>query len=287
MAARVASFNPLAIFAEATTRRPGTVTASDSIYGAEVDARWRSRSSDFPPYGAAYDETAELAVTEVEQTCARRRPSLPRARWRSPRSPMSTRPLQDRQLQPNALAALAVAITPENVSLIEKSDEAVEDFGIEDKLLPVAEGASLRKMLLAEGASDADADAIRSALVADFSFDFREGSRCASGLRRTALPGRSAVRVSLYEGDDHVATVALSDTGTYVAAAPPATTIRASSSPRRRRRRSRRARSPTSMRAWGTGMSLDMPEELIEKLVHMFSSDVDYRSRLRQATGWR
>ena len=53
--------------------------------------------------------------------------------------------------------SLAVAIAPENVSLLAKTD-SLDDYGIEDKVLPVTEGASLRKMLMDEGA-DADSAA--------------------------------------------------------------------------------------------------------------------------------
>jgi hypothetical protein len=77
-----------------------------------------------------------------------------------------------------------VAIAAENVSLIEKSEEVVEDFGIEDKLVPVAEGASMKKMLLAEGATPEMAASIQAALVANFSFDFRAGQTLRFGLAR-------------------------------------------------------------------------------------------------------
>ena len=289
VAARVPSFNPLAIFAEGNDEEePGTVTASDSIYGAEVDGEVAIKVSDFPPYGAAYDETAELAVTEVEQNVREAAPFLAEGAVELASLPyVDPARFEIDSSEPNALAALAVAITPENVSLIEKSDDAVEDFGIEDKLLPVAEGASLRKMLLAEGASDADADAIRSALVANFSFDFREGQSLRLGLAPDGATGAlRPVRVSLYEGDDHVATVALSDTGTYVAAAPPANDdpglfIAEEEAPKK----PSGALPNVYAGLWGTGMSLDMPDELIEKLVHIFSYDVDYQSRLQAGDG--
>ena len=90
-----------------------------------------------------------------------------------------------------ALNALAVAIAPENVSLLAKTDE-LDDYGIEDKVLPVTEGASLRKMLMDEGADPDAAAAIQSALVANFSFDFRAGQKVRVGPRaRSRRPARS------------------------------------------------------------------------------------------------
>ena len=91
-------------------------------------------------------------------------------------------------------------------------------------MLLVAEGASLRKLLMDEGADPNAAVAIQSALVANFSFDFRAGQKVRVGLAPDSETGSiRPVRISLYEPDDrHVATVALSDNGLYVAAQEPA-----------------------------------------------------------------
>ena len=67
------------------------------------------------------------------------------------------------------------------MSLLEKTDE-LDDFGIEDKMLKVEEGASMRKMLIEEGADPDAAGAIQSALVANFAFDFRAGQNLRLGL---------------------------------------------------------------------------------------------------------
>ena len=91
--------------------------------------------------------------------------------------------------------ALAIAIAPENVSLLAKTDE-LDDTGIEDKVLPVTEGASLRKMLMDEGADPNAAAAIQSALVANFSFDFRAGQKVRVGLATDPRPARSAPSAS-------------------------------------------------------------------------------------------
>jgi murein DD-endopeptidase MepM/ murein hydrolase activator NlpD len=181
------------------------------------------------------------------------------------------------------MTSLAVAIASENMSLIEKSDEPLEDVGIEDKVLAVAEGASMKKMLVAEGATEAQALAIQSALVANFSFDFRAGQKVRLGLAPDESGAIGPVRVSLYEAERHIATVALSDTGTYVPASAPAPSEElfvAEEAPR-----------PTgalpSIYAglWGTGLTLGMSDDLIKSLVRIFSYDVDYQARLGPADG--
>jgi murein DD-endopeptidase MepM/ murein hydrolase activator NlpD len=88
------------------------------------------------------------------------------------------------------------------------------------------------------------------------------------------------VRVSLYDGEEHLASVALSDTGAYVAAAAPA----AGALPLEDAPIEKVAPSgalPTVFAGiWDTGRSLDMPDELIEKLIRIFAYDVDYQARL-------
>jgi murein DD-endopeptidase MepM/ murein hydrolase activator NlpD len=179
--------------------------------------------------------------------------------------------------EPNAFNAMSVAIAPENISLIEKTEGLAS---IEDKVVVIAQGDSMRKLLAAEGADESAAASIQAALVANFSFNFRAGQRLRLGLAPDPETGAiRPVRVSLYEANDrHIATVALSDTGNYVQAQEPplngalvaeaeeANTIGAL---------------PTLHEGlWGSGLTLDVSEDILKKLVHIFSYDVDYQARL-------
>jgi murein DD-endopeptidase MepM/ murein hydrolase activator NlpD len=240
------------------------------------------KTQDFPPGGAPYDRTAELALSEVEQVVREAAPFLPDGAVEVASLPYVDPARFDlASSDPNALASLAVAIAPENLSLIEKSEGDGANVQIEEKVLSVTEGASMRKMLLAEGASPEDAGSIQSALVANFSFDFRAGQKLRLGLADDEGAERKVIRVSLYEGERHLATVALSDTGRYVAAEQPARdeemfVAEAAPVP---------SGALPSIYAglWGTGLSIGMPKELIATLVHIFSYDVDYGSRLGPA----
>jgi murein DD-endopeptidase MepM/ murein hydrolase activator NlpD len=137
-------------------------------------------------------------------------------------------------------------------------------------------------MLIDEGADEAAAAAIQSALVANFSFDFRAGQKVRVGLAPDPKTGEvRPVRVSLYEPDDtHIATVALSDTGTYVAAHEPVSgegilDVAEQEEP------DQPGMLPTLYDGlWGTALSLGMSKTVIEDLVHIFSYDVDYQSHL-------
>jgi murein DD-endopeptidase MepM/ murein hydrolase activator NlpD len=87
------------------------------------------------------------------------------------------------------------------------------------------------------------------------------------------------VRVSLYEPNDrHIATVALSDTGLYVAAREPA---QAAELEVAEQETNPAGTLPTLHDGlWGTGLALEMPQHVLKSLTHIFSYDVDYQSRL-------
>ncbi len=257
--------------------------SSDSIYGAEVDGEVEIKTVDFPMQGAAYDESAALEPAEIEARVRESAPFLAEGAVA-----VSSLPYVDparfematAASGSGALNALAVASAPENVSMLAKTDN-LDDYGIEDKMLPVTEGASLRKMLMDEGADPDAAASIQSALVANFSFDFRAGQKVRVGLAPDPETGSiRPVRVSLYEPNGrHVATVALSDNGLYVAAQEPASNgeleVAEQETP------DQPGALPTVHDGlWGTGLTVGMSSDVIKNLVHIFSYDVDYQQRL-------
>lgn len=282
MAAQVPAFNPAEVYSEADGKQPAAddVAASDSIYGAEVDGEVSIKVTAFPADAASYDESAELTPSEVERSVRQAAPFLADGAVELASLPYVDPARFDiPDADPNALSSLAVAITAENMSLIEKSEEQPEAAGIEEKVLPVAEGASLKRMLQDQGSTPEAAAQIQAALVANFSFDFRAGQKLRLGLAPDGTGATQPVRISLYEGETHLATVALSDTGTYVAAAAPAlddelfvaeteTAAPAGTLP------------TVHAGLWGTGLSLGMSKALIGSLVRIFSYDVDYQAKL-------
>jgi murein DD-endopeptidase MepM/ murein hydrolase activator NlpD len=283
LAARVPPFNAADLFSD-RNEPPVEMASSDSIYGAEVDGEVSIKTSDFPPAGLVFDEGAELAVSEVEQAVRETAPFLAGGAVDVASLPyVDPARFEIDSSDPTAMSSLAVAIAAENVSLIEKSDDAVEDFGIEDKLVPVAEGASMKKMLLEQGATPEMAASIQAALVANFSFDFRAGQKLRFGLAPDDTGGVRPVRVSLYDRERHMATVALSDTGSFVAASEPASGGESVVAAEEEAPKAKGALPNVYAGLWGTGLSLDMDEELIGKLVRIFSFDADYQSRLGPA----
>jgi murein DD-endopeptidase MepM/ murein hydrolase activator NlpD len=281
VALNIPPFRPAEVFTETEGARPDLdFAASDSIYGAEVDGEVVINVVEFPLTGAAYDET-ELVTAEVERQLRADAPRLSDGVMELVSLPyIDPARFEMASDDPNAFTALAVAIGSENVTLLEKSEGELAEGAIEDKVLPVVKGASMRKMLMDEGASDQEAINIQSAFVANFSFDFRAGQKLRIGLAPDPDTGAiRPIRVSLYTGGGrHIATVALSDLDTYVAAEEPtnetdlAVAVAEATPP---------GVLPTLHDGlWGSGLSLEMPEEVIRDLVHIFSYDVDYQARL-------
>ena len=279
VAARVPAFQAVDVFTASEEEPEMAVTASDSIYGAEVDGEVEIKVTDFPITGADYDESAELELAEIEGSVREAAPFLAEGAVEVASLPYVD-PARFEASTNAALSALAIPIAPENVSLLPKTDE-LDDFGIEDKVIPVAEGASLRKLLMDEGADPEAAVAIQSALVANFSFDFRAGQKVRVGIAPDPETGSiRPVRVSLYDqSDHHVATVALSDTGLYVAAQEPVSNVDLVTA--EVEEANQVGVLPTLHDGlWGTGLSLGMSSDVIKNLVHIFSYDVDYQTRL-------
>jgi hypothetical protein len=195
VAARIPDFSAADVFvvAEGEEAAPmDAAVASDSIYGAEVDGEVAIKVVDFPLNGLPYEESAELDEYEVEQTVRAAAPDLAEGAVQVASLPyVDPARFETSSAEPGALGALTVAITPENVSLMVKTDED-SDLGIEEKLLAIEEGVSLRKLLMAEGADEDAAARIQSALVANSPSTSAPARSSASGWRRTPTRAPSA-----------------------------------------------------------------------------------------------
>lgn len=284
IAARVPPFNPLDIFAEdGKTVDVAEASASDAIYGADVDGEVAIKVVDFPLDGAEFDNTVELSVAEVEERVREMAPFIAEGAVELASSPyVDPARFEYQSAETAALSPLTIAITPENVSLIAKSEEGVDDVELGEKVVDVVQGASLKALLAQEGATPEEAGAIQTALVANFAFDFRAGQKLRLGIAEDASGRARPVRVTLYDGETHLATVGLSDGGGYVPTDAPALDdelfVSQEVAPKT-------TGSLPSVHAgiWRTGLSLGMPDPLIEKIIRIFSYDVDFQGRLGPA----
>jgi murein DD-endopeptidase MepM/ murein hydrolase activator NlpD len=283
VAAKVPSFNPLDIFSD-TGETPVELAASDAIYGAEVDGEISIKTSDFPVQGGSYGAVDEVALADVEMMVRGSAPALAATMTEVASLPyVDPARFEMSSSETTALAAsLAVAITPENVSLLEKS-EGLDEPAVVDKLVVVAAGSSLRKMIIDQGASEDEATEIVSAFRANFDFDFVGGQTLRFGLVSDEPGVMRPVRVSIYDEDRHIATVGLSDNGVFGPVSEPQIDVDLQKEPEAAPEAAPHPAGalPTIYAGlWSTGLSLDMPTELIDSIVRIFAYDVDYQSRL-------
>jgi murein DD-endopeptidase MepM/ murein hydrolase activator NlpD len=273
----VPPFNPLAIFADGG--EPVAPASNDSIYAANVDGEVTIKVSDFRVDSVLFDESVAMPAAEIEQAVRGAAPFLAEGAIQLASLPaVDPARFQYASVDPSALTSLAVAIVPENVSFVEKSDEPQVDPQIEEKIVTVARGDALADLLTAVGATVDEAQQIQSALVANFSFSFRAGQTFRMGLADDGNGRVRPVRLSLYDGEKHLATVALSDGGIFVAAAEPVPD--ADINTQQETPEVMSGKLPSVYAAiWRSGLALGMPKPLVKDLVKIFSFDVDFQSR--------
>ena len=276
--ATIPPFNPLEIFSDGI--EPIEVASNDSIYTANVDGEVAIKVSALPATGGDFDQGDELSLSEIELTVRATAPFLSEGAIE-----VATLPFVDpgryetAAVDTNAIAATAVAIIPENVSFMEKTGNVDDNPIVDEKIVTIAEGDALTTILQANGVSASEALQIQSALLANFTFDFRAGQQVRLALGRDGEDGLIPVRMGLFSDELEIAAVARSDTGIFVPTEEALTTTGSISTEAVVANSSGRAPNVYSG-IWQTALAMDMPPALIENLIQIFAFDVDFQSRL-------
>jgi murein DD-endopeptidase MepM/ murein hydrolase activator NlpD len=291
LSSRIPAFNPLNMFAEnleddvsGAAAEVATSLLADSLYGAKLENEvsisltpFPSSSSEIDPGETPTEAEVELSVRETARTM-----SIDAVE-------MAAKTLVDPgrfdfnlALQPD-LERYAVRITPENVSFVSKRDEEIRFAGMDESIVPVTTGQSFTDLLLNYEATETEATSITSAFANLFGIsELEEGQR----LRIAYAPSPDDLermrpeRVSLYTDTDHEATVARSDSGDYIKAEEPSTFLADAFA--EADRVSYGGPTPAIYDSlYQTALEQDMPEEIINDLVRMFSFDVDFNARVQ------
>ncbi len=271
-------FNPLEIFSDGI--EPIEVASNDSIYTANVDGEVAIKVSPLPASGPYSADGDELALAEIELSVRATAPFLTKDTIEvATLSYASSGRYETASAETDAIAATNVAIIPENVSFMEKTGNSDDSPIVDERIVTVAEGDALTTILQANGVPATEALQIQSALLANFTFDFRAGQEVRLALGRDGETGLIPVRMGLYSDEIEIAAVARSDTGIFVPAEEPLTVtgsveteaVVATSS----------SRLPNVYSGiWQTALAMEMPHTLIENLIQIFAFDVDFQSRL-------
>lgn len=281
VAEAIPAFNPLEIFSDGA--EPVEVASSDSIYSAKVDGEVAIRVTPLTPDMVDGDTGDELSLAEVEQAVRASAPYLDDGAFEVATMPyVDPGRFETASLEPNALTATQVAIIPENVSFMEKSESLDDTPVVDQKSIVIKQGDALTTVLTENGVSPADAIQIQSALLANFTFDFRAGQEVKLSLSRDPRGNLQPVHMSLFSDEAEIASVARSDTGIFVAAEEPAGVepeiVEAAET------QPAPGRLPNVYTGiWQTALAMEIPRPLVENLIQIFAFDVDFQSRLTPA----
>lgn len=291
LAERIPPFNPLNMFADNREENfptglgdTGSAVLADSVYGAKLESEVSISLTPFPVSSGAIDLEKTPSETEVELRVRETARTLS-----IDAVEMAAKTLVDPgrfdfnlALQPD-LERYAVRITPENVSFVSKRDEDIRFAGMDENIVPVTENQDLADILMDYEATEDEARMIASSLRTNFGIsNLSDGQRLRIAFAPSPedLERMRPERISLYENTEHRATVARSDSGDYVRAKEPSTFLADAFA--EADRVSYGGPTPAIYDSlYQTALEQEMPGEIIDDLVRMFSFDVDFNARVQ------
>ncbi len=281
-------FNPLAIFSD-TTVFPSRVT-TDAIYDAQVDGEITITENDFPTgTDITLAPSAEVSTEEAEA-------QLREQQWFDGTASVefaNTSLASDHRFdcafaEPRSMTDAAISIVPENVSELMKHDEDDTASGIasDEVVALVAKGDTLESILSEHGAQPDSISAITGVFESAWKVaDVSPGQTVRMEIDRYGFDdnaGARPVRVSLYDDAKHIATVAMTDDETFVAAEAPEDAMPSVDVAAISPTPSPQGQAPTVYDSlYQTALQHDIPEDLIDDLVRTYSFDVDFNGRVR------
>ncbi|SHN00950.1 M23 family metallopeptidase [Roseibium suaedae] len=284
----IPAFNPLNMFSDVQADPMPAGGAepvfSDSVYGAKVEGEVSISLTSFPSNSELIDASATPEEPVVERRVRQAARFLAANSIETAARTLVDPARYDFNLarQPE-FARLAVRITPENVSFVSKQDDETHHLGMDEKIVPIAEESDMFDVLRDNDVSEEESEQIRTAFQKTAGVTLLEpGQR----LRIAFQPAPEDAtrmrpeRVSLYEDTDHQATVARTDTGTYVQAKAPANFLADAFA--EADRVSYGGQTPALYDSiYQTALEQDISKPVIEELIRVFSFDVDFNSRVQ------
>lgn len=289
--ARVPAFDPVRIFSEGVDAPTelATSTYDSSIYGADVDGEVLITERDFPY--EAIGSFAEVLPSEqvVRDFVKQQIPFL-----NDDQTHLAAVPTFDpgrfdfEQANLPHTAQVAVQITAENVSTIQKSFAPRKNTLTDEKIISTASKRSVFDLLVENGAETFDAINIMSAFgVSTGLTDLPPDHKMRLGYGTDPVSGDTILsRVSLYSGADHQVTLARLDTGLFARAPEPSQEVDPF-------RQNAPLSAPGSGSSSGgpamtlydsiyqTALDQDVPQDMISRIIRILSFDVDFRRTVK------
>lgn len=283
-ALEIPPFDPIAMY-QGEDIAPIQVT-SDAIYGADVEGEVTISQRDFPmsalglsavdtkPEEDVFEEVKKAALFMVDN-----RTDIAAIPSYAP-EPQRFAPIMEMDLD-----NLKVRITEENVSFQAMSVSPQAATTVEEKIHPVRSEDNLLDLILDYEGSQLEANQIVTRFKEDIGLDVLEAGqivRFALDPERAEHAEGRLLRVSIYENEQHLGTIARNDEGQFIAAAEPSTSLRAMAFNQLDTPRS--TGNPTATyydSIYQTALENEIPKALINELLRIYSFDVDYNSTVR------
>jgi murein DD-endopeptidase MepM/ murein hydrolase activator NlpD len=273
-------FNPLDVFSEddapgvAATETPGV------IYGAKVESEVSLRTLDFPVATAAFDEKSALSADEIEEVVRETGLALSDGAVQ-----VAALHYVDPQRFGDSLGPGIQAfarVVRENVSRAIRAPMDEITVGFSEDYVPVRSEKKLRDLFKEAGYDEAMFAGMAASLEDHLGGPaIKEGYVLRIAVESTGTQNR-IVRCSLYQGTEHVLSIAVDDRDRFVVADEPEKTAELvaafddSPAPRPARSDLPSVYDGIYRAAYSYGMSRPMTQQL----VRLLASDVDFQSRL-------
>ncbi|WP_367717822.1 M23 family metallopeptidase [Nitratireductor sp. GISD-1A_MAKvit] len=272
-------FDPLTVFAESgatTTARTGL------IYGAKVESEVSLKSLDFPLHSSDFSNARSLETEEVEIAVRNTGAILTDGDVQVAALHYVDPQRFGDTLSTQALSAFSARVIPENVSIATRTARETTPEFAED-LIPFRTERAIADVFAQSGYTGADADGMIEALTKLLNgSDLKAGTLLRIGVE-TRGEQSHIVRTSVYEGKQHIVTIALDDREQYVPAAEPEMNpvlLAAFDHPTAPRRIPRSDLPRVYDGIYRAAYAYGLTPEMTKRLIRLLSADVDFQSRL-------
>ncbi|WP_068310495.1 M23 family metallopeptidase [Polycladidibacter hongkongensis] len=278
----IPEFDPVAMY-QGEVSGP-SIIASDAVYGADIEGDLSISQKDFPTdlmgYATDNQHFTDHDILDQVKTAARFMSENATDIVSTPK--YSLKDYSFSNIAQQDMENLQVRITQENVSFQPKTDFTQTSERVEERFMPVAEEAVFLDMLLDNEATEAEAKAILEAFSQSYQIaELEEGQVLRFGLSPQEDGGSKLIRVSLYDYQDHIATVARTDEGGFIASAAPTDEAipdafavaegGVNDGP-----------TPTYYTSlYETALQNEIPREVVEELIRIYSFDLDYNATVK------
>ncbi|KGF69981.1 peptidase M24 [Hoeflea sp. BAL378] len=276
-------FDPLKIFSAGEAEAASSVRTG-VIYGADVDSEISLRSFDFPLEAPGRPFAASMTLDEAEETVRINGSvltdgsvQLASLNYVDPRRFVSNR------IDLDFSASLNARVIAENVSVASSSPIGEARVEFVDDIVPVRKPAPLSDILDGAGYGAEQYEAALAVLSRQVNTDkVQDNSVIRIGVEQTGERAR-IIRMSVYHNASHVITVALSDRNGFVLGnePPPTPAIRSAFDETATPVATARDLPNIYDGIYRAGLTYGMSTDMVEQIIKMLASNVDFQSPLR------